>query len=51
MYNQNCLLAAIDVVLTWDLPDEAFTDAVNDQVRLMAAIDHEDTWEFHTDFS
>ena len=30
---------AIDVVQAWDLPEEEFAQAVNDQARLMAGID------------
>ena len=32
---------AIEVVQAWDLPEEEFGQAVNDQARLMAGIDLE----------
>lgn len=38
MSNESIFLAAIETVLAWDLPDELFPDAVNDQFRLMAGL-------------
>ena len=32
----NCLL---DAVLTWEIPEEGFADAIKDQARQMAGID------------
>lgn len=40
-HNQN-YLEAIEMVLAWDLPDEVFADAINDQFRLMDGLDSED---------
>ena len=34
--NHHLILSAINVILDWELPDEAFTDAVSGQVKLMA---------------
>ena len=34
--NHDLILSAINVVLDWELPDEAFADAVSGQARLMA---------------
>ena len=45
MCHQNLYLDAIETVLAWDLPDEAFVDAVNDQVCLMAGLNPEDGYE------
>jgi hypothetical protein len=38
MDQQSHFLDAIETVLAWDLPDEAFPDAVYEQFRLMAGI-------------
>lgn len=35
---QNYLLDAIDLVLTWEIPEDKFADAVNAQASLMAGI-------------
>ena len=35
---QDLLLDAIEVVLDWDIPDEAFSDAVKAQACLMAGV-------------
>ena len=34
--NPDLILSAINVVLDWELPDEAFAEAVSGQARLMA---------------
>ena len=36
MQYQSCLLTAIETVLAWDIPDEAFGDVVQAQASLMA---------------
>ena len=36
MYHQSLYLDAIDVVLAWDIPDEAIADAAVAQASLMA---------------
>lgn len=36
--NHNVILNAADVVLTWDLPDEALPEALLAQARLMSGI-------------
>jgi len=38
MNYQDYLFDALEMVLTWDLPDEELAGAVNDQARLMAGI-------------
>ena len=35
---QDLLIDAIDVVLSWDLPDEVLADAVKAQACLMAGV-------------
>jgi hypothetical protein len=39
---ENYILDALEMVMTWELPDEEFADAVNDQARLMAGLTPED---------
>ena len=43
MYQQfeDHIQEAIEVVETWDLPEEEFAQAVNDQAKLMAGINIE----------
>lgn len=38
MYVQDMIHDAIEVVLAWDLPDEAVGDAVQAQAELMAGL-------------
>jgi hypothetical protein len=49
MTYENQILDALMIVSAWDLPEEDFADAVNDQARLMAGIDPEDVRETLTD--
>lgn len=46
---QNCLTEAIDVVLSWDLPEECFADALTVQAGLMARMDPEDIQGSYSD--
>lgn len=39
--NQNYLIEALDVVLAWNLPDEALPLALVDQAKLMSGFDAE----------
>jgi hypothetical protein len=42
---ENHILEAFEIVSTWDLPDEDFAQALNDQARLMSGISPDDeTW-------
>jgi hypothetical protein len=41
------ILDALDIVSAWDVPDEGFAQAVNDQARLMAGIHPDDFWEIN----
>lgn len=50
MNYQDYLLDALERVSSWDIPDEAFADAVNDQTKLMAGINPEDTWEHPSEY-
>mgnify|MGYP001820663498 CR=1 FL=1 len=36
---------ALDMVSTWDVPDEQLADAINAQAKLMSGITPEDSWE------
>lgn len=42
MNYQSICLDAIETVLAWDLPDEAFADALTAQASLMAGFNSED---------
>jgi len=42
---ENQILDALMIVSAWDLPDEDFADAVNDQAMLMAGVDPDDIRE------
>jgi hypothetical protein len=39
---------ALELVLAWDLPEEALAEAVNEQARLMAGIYPEDCRTFRS---
>jgi hypothetical protein len=39
---ENQLLDALMIVSAWDLPDEDFAQAVNDQAKLMAGVPPEE---------
>ena len=43
MHCQNYPMDAIDLVLAWDLPDEALADAVQAQASLMARTNPEES--------
>ena len=42
---ENYILDAIEIVSAWDLPEEDFADAVNDQARLKATVNPDELWE------
>jgi hypothetical protein len=35
---ENMILDAVEIVSAWDLPEEDFAQAVNDQAKLMAGV-------------
>ena len=39
---ENYILDAVQTVSDWDIPDEDFADAVNDQAMLMAGVNPDD---------
>ena len=39
---ENYIIDALEIVSSWDLPEEDFAEAVNDQARLMAGDDHDE---------
>ena len=49
MNQEHYISTAIDLFLAWNVPDEDFAHAVNDQARLMAGIDPDDLWEAHSE--
>ena len=42
MNYENQILDALEIVSSWDLPDEDFADAVNNQVMLMSGANPDD---------
>jgi hypothetical protein len=42
---------ALELVSTWDIPDEDFAQTVNDQAKLMAGIQPDELWLEHSDIS
>ena len=44
MHIEDYIPEAIEMVSAWDIPDEDFADAVNDQARLMAGVHPDDAW-------
>ena len=42
MTYENQILDALMIVSAWDIPDEDFADAVNDQAMLMAGVNPDD---------
>ena len=42
MIFEDCLVAALETVLDWDLPDELYSDAVTSQAAMLAGIEPED---------
>ena len=49
MHYENYLPDALEIVSAWDVPDEDFTQVVNDQVRLMAGVSPDEIPETLTD--
>lgn len=43
------VIDALETVSTWDISDEDFADAVNDQARLMAGVNPDELPERHPD--
>ncbi len=48
MNTQDYILDALETVSAWDIPDEDFAQAVNDQARLMAGINPEEIRDLTT---
>ena len=51
MQLNNFVLDAVNAVLDWDLPDEAYPDAVNSRVCLMAGIEPEQFGGYEMDLT
>ena len=49
MQYQDCLIEALEIVSAWDVPDEDFAQAVNDQARLMSGMNPDELWNHHVD--
>jgi hypothetical protein len=46
---ENYISDAVEIVSSWDIPDEDFAQVVNDQARLMAHINPDEFLETITD--
>jgi hypothetical protein len=46
---QNYLLDAVEAVLAWEIPEDAFTNAVKSQACLMAGINPDEVIGFYPD--
>ena len=44
MHTEDYIPEAIEMVSARDIPDEELSDAINDQARLMAGINPDETW-------
>ena len=44
MHIEDYIPEALEKVSTWDIPDEDFAQSVNDQARLMAGIQPDESW-------
>lgn len=51
MKQQDHISEALEIVSAWNIPDEDFADAVNDQAMLMAGISPDDIPDRHPDNS
>ena len=49
MYYQDLIPEALEIVSAWDIPDEDFAQAVNDQARLMSGMPPEEILEAYID--
>jgi hypothetical protein len=49
MNQENYILNALEIVSSWDIPDECLADAINDQAMLMAGISPDELGEDQTD--
>jgi len=45
MNYENYILDAVEIVGAWDIPEEDLADAINEQARLMAGVDHDEYLE------
>ena len=45
MNQQDFIMDALEIVSAWDIPDEDFADAINEQARLMAGDNHDEFQE------
>ena len=48
---ENQILDALEIVSAWDVPDEDFADAVNDQAMLMAGVNPDELPERPSDIN
>jgi hypothetical protein len=46
---QDYITDALEIVSAWNIQDEDFADAVNDQAKLMSGMNPDEIWEDHLD--
>ena len=51
MNQENYIIEALEIVSTWNLPEEDLTNAIADQAMLLAGVNSEDISEFQTELS
>ena len=51
MNTENHILDALEIVSSWDVPDEDFADAVNSQIRVMMGINPDEFPESLSDIN
>ena len=44
MHYEDYIPAALEMLSAWNIPNEDFAQAVNDQARLMAGVDPDELW-------
>ena len=51
MNQHDYILDALEIISAWDIPDEDFADAVNDQAMLMAGVNPDEFPESLSDIN
>ena len=50
MTYEDYIAEALQIVEAWELPPEAFAQAVNDQAKIMAGTDLDPCYDLHQDY-
>jgi hypothetical protein len=49
MNQHDYIIEALDIISAWNIPDEDLADAINEQARLIAGVDHDEYLDTLTD--